>query len=113
MVDGADEGGAVSSGSICLQTTPVRSVGRIGGGTKRATVRRMELVLIILLVVIAALYLFNKLTFPPRVAWLKGLIETIVVVLTLLWLVLGFWTPPSWGPLSHHWNREEPPHYVR
>ena len=36
MVDGADEGGAASSGSICLQTTPVRSVGRIGRGTGRA-----------------------------------------------------------------------------
>ena len=70
-------------------------------------------VLLVLLVVIAGLYLFSKLTFPPRVAWLKGIIETVVVVLTLLWLVLGFWTPPSWGPLSHHWNREEPPHYVR
>ena len=64
----------------------------------------MEAVLVILLVVIAGLYLFNKLQFPPRYAQVKLIIETVVVVLTLLWLVLGFWTPPSW-PLSHHWVR--------
>ena len=66
-------------------------------------------VLIILLIVIAGLYLFNKLTFPgPRGPFVKGIIEAVVVVLTLLWLVIGFWTPPSWGPLSHRWERGEP-----
>jgi hypothetical protein len=66
----------------------------------------MEFVLIVLLVVAVALYLFDRyIPFPAKIGWVKRVIEATVVLLTLLWLLDGFgvFGPPHWH--QYHWRR--------